>query len=152
MIDSIRFAHSYPPLDPERIERFERAARLRLPASYKRFLLLTNGGRPVESNVLIVPGWSFDNTVISFFFGVDTGDTYDLMSNVERYRRRIPSECIPIADDVAGNLLCIDTAPPGEGTILFWDHENEADTPDDRSNVYPVADDVFDLLAKLTRG
>jgi len=142
------FSGSYRRLDVADIETFEAKNGLRLPESYKQFLLLTNGGQPKTKNALDIPSWPHKSTVINYFFGIDTGDTYDLVDNMRAYEGRAPKHCFPIADDVPGNMLCIELTGPGEGNVYFWDHENESDHPS-YANMYLVANDVFELLDKL---
>jgi hypothetical protein len=96
---------SYPQLDPRDIQQFEANQGISFPEAYREFLLGSNGGRPPLNNVLEVPDWPFQSTVISYFFGLNTGDSYDLLDNMVRYQGRIPRICVPIADDAGGNIL-----------------------------------------------
>jgi SMI1-KNR4 cell-wall len=145
----VKLVGSYKQLTIAEIESFEALNKIRFPESYKEFLLANNGGRPTPNNILDVPGWRYKSTVISYFFGIDTGDTYDLLKNINSYRDRIPQDFTPIADDVAGNILCLGVEGAQEGKIFFWDHENEMDENDNYTNMYYVANDIFELLNKL---
>jgi hypothetical protein len=131
------------------VATFEARQKVKLPASYRRFLLQSNGGRPDKEDILVVPGWPFKRTVVSFFFGIERSDTYELADNITRYEGRIPSDCIPIGDDVGGNILCLRIGGIHEGEIYFWDHEAESEQPESRSNIYKVADSIQALLDSL---
>jgi hypothetical protein len=140
---------SYPQLDPRDIQQFEANQGISFPEAYREFLLGSNGGRPPLNNVLEVPDWPFQSTVISYFFGLNTGDSYDLLDNMVRYQGRIPRICVPIADDAGGNILCLVVDGDQSGSIFFWDHENESENPDSFDNMYRVASNVKELFAKL---
>ena len=145
----IEFSHAYKPATKEDIAAFERANGIKLPASYASFLMRSNGGRPEPNHVMDVPGWKFNDTVVSFFFGLNTGDTYDLQKNVKRYKYRMPTDLMPIGDDAGGSILAVQMAGPDAGKIFYWDHENEQEDQESRANVYLVANNIDDLLVKL---
>ncbi len=57
---------------------------------------------------------------------VEKGGHSNFESYFHRYRERMPSNLIPIAYDPGGNLVCLSTKGKDEGSVYFWDHENEA--------------------------
>jgi hypothetical protein len=144
------FSYSYRKLEEADIREFEARNEIVLPQNYVVFLLYSNGGRP-DAGLLHVPGWKYKNTSVSFFFGIKTGDTYDLEENIKGYSDRIPKGCLAIGDDSAGNLLLLELGGEREGNILFWDHENEPEHPDTRANVLFLADDINELLKSLRK-
>ncbi|WP_349632612.1 SMI1/KNR4 family protein [Peribacillus simplex] len=75
---------------------------------------------------------------------------YDNLEKViDIYEYRLPDGFIPIADDPAGNAICLDTKVPYMGNIYFWDHEQEPEDPDDMSNVYFLANDINEFIENL---
>src|SRR5688572_11205966 len=84
------------------VARFEKANDLALPASYRRFLIEQNGGRPKDGD-FPVPGWGV--TAVDFFFGVDTGDGCDLQKQFDRLDDPRGSRLLPIANDPGGWLV-----------------------------------------------
>lgn len=75
------------------IVQFERAHNLALPEDYRRFLRNQNGGRPQDGD-FPVPDWGV--TVIDFFFGIGTDDSYDLQQQCDRLEAPRRSELLPI--------------------------------------------------------
>jgi hypothetical protein len=140
---------SHHQLDKAEIAAFERKVGLTLPESYKMFLLQSNGGRPGDSDIFVVPGWQYKRSVADTFFGIGTGDSSDLEKCIARFSERIPSDCIPIGRDAGGNILCLRIGGIHDGQIYFWDHEAEPEQPESRSNMYKVADTIQALLDSL---
>lgn len=143
----VRFEDENPPTSPSRIDDFEKANGIRLPESYRRFLLHHNGGAPLPDRIR-VPGWPGGFTGFNTFFGIDSDE--DLQDNLDTYEDRIPPGFFPIGDDPGGGLFCLALSAPHEGGIYFWDHEDEldeeGDSKQDMSNMYRVAESIDDLL------
>lgn len=143
----VRFEDENPPTSPARIDDFEKENGIRLPDSYRRFLLDHNGGAPLPDRIR-VPGWPGGFTGFNTFFGIDGDD--DLQDNLDAYEDRIPPGFVPIGDDPGGGLFCLALSGPHEGEIYFWDHEDEldeeGDSKQDMSNMYRVAEGMDDLL------
>lgn len=144
----VRFEDENPPTSPARVGDFERANGIRLPESYRRFLLRHNGGAPLPDRIE-VPGWHGGFTGFNVFFGIDGDD--DLQGNLDAYGDRLPPGFLPIGDDPGGSLFCLAlSGGPREGQIYFWDHEDEldeeGDSRRDMGNMYRVAESIDDLL------
>ncbi|MBK9260029.1 MAG: SMI1/KNR4 family protein [Polyangiaceae bacterium] len=135
------------------ITQFESRRNLSLPDEYKRFLLTSNGGRPVP-DAFDVPGWAHENSGMQAFFGVQTGNSYDLERELDVYDDRIPRDLLPIGCDSFGNIICLGIEGKRRGKIYFWDHEDELDENglhrQDYSNVFLVANSFGEFLDKLT--
>ncbi|QII49317.1 SMI1/KNR4 family protein [Bacillus paralicheniformis] len=133
----------------EEIKQFETKNNVKLTEKYKRFLLKWNGGYPKPS-IFNISGEQ-GKSVLNVFNGI--GDMYDNLEEViDIYEYRLPTGFIPIADDPAGNVICLGTKEPYDDKIYFWDHEDESENPDDMSNMYFLADNINELLDNLYEG
>jgi cell wall assembly regulator SMI1 len=60
----------------------------------------------------------------------------------------LPHELVPLLNDGAGNLYCVDTRRPAAGRVVLWDHTLGRDQePDQQSGSLP--DWIGQLLAEL---
>ncbi|KGR82243.1 SMI1/KNR4 family protein [Lysinibacillus odysseyi] len=112
--------------------------------------------RPIEPS-----HWTDKDGLNAFgsFFGFDEG-VDNLERKIQQYYDRIPASIVPIAEDYAGNLICIGISGDREGKIYFWDHENEitarvmlgekeyesVSVDDYWENIYVIADSFFDFI------
>jgi hypothetical protein len=135
-------------LDEETVSRLEAAWRLKLPESYRKFLMEFNGGRPTARRFKFkgrTRGSSVDR-----FLGVHNREHNNLLEYIETYRGRIPPNLLPIAHDPGDNLIAISIDGPDKGRVYFWDHDREVDDgPPDYSNVILIADSFDEFLEGL---
>lgn len=142
-------SNAYEQLSPEQIERFEIARNLILPPKYKNFLLQWNGGSPVPDMFMISDEQGA--SVVNVFNGI--GEMYDNLEKVmEIYEDRLPEGFIPIGDDPGGNVLCVGTKELYAEKIYFWDHEQEPEDPNEMTNMYFLANDIYEFLDALYEG
>lgn len=142
----VKIESSNNKLSLKDIEHFEEQTNVKFTDKYKEFLLKWNGGYPEPSvfNISSEQG----NSVLNVFNGI--GDMYDNLEKViDIYEFRLPTGFIPIADDSAGNVICLGTTDPYKDDIYFWDHEQEPENPDDMSNMYFLAKDINEFLEML---
>lgn len=133
-------------LSLEQIEQFEARNNLKLPEKYKSFLLQWNGGYTEPSLFRISEEQGA--SVVNVLNGI--GDMYDNLDKViDIYEYRLPEGFIPIGDDPGGNVICLGTKEPYTETIYFWDHEEEPEDSEDMSNMYLLANDIFEFLDNL---
>ncbi|MBK9266725.1 MAG: SMI1/KNR4 family protein [Polyangiaceae bacterium] len=148
----IKVENPYGSTSLEQIALFEARWKVVLPDEYKRFLLKSNGGRP-SPDVFDVPGYQFEGGVIDSFYGLHSGEYYQLERAYEVYLDRIPTDMVPMALDNFGNVVCIGWKGERRGKIYFWDHEDELDenglSRQDYSNVFLVANSLEEFLGKL---
>ena len=133
----------------DEVASFERSFGRALPADYRSFLERHNGGVPVPDHWHCGPvheepgfGWTPPSVQVDRLFGLVTEPTWaSLAWAVRCYRGRIPEGLVPIADDPAGNVFCLDLTDADPGTVWYWDHENEAEEgePAWRENLLPLA-------------
>ncbi len=139
----------------EDIQTVEEQVGHNFPSSYKDFLA-TYGGFGFENYVdfpFLDPYPGDDRGLITIFFEVMSGDTYDLMNNYRSYRSRMPSGFLPIASDPGGNVICLSLREDDQGCVYFWDHEDEEMTSEGeepgRSNVYLLGKSFDDFISSL---
>ncbi len=122
----IQFTELGNPATNEQIQTAEVQYNVKLPEDYKRFLLLYNGGEPLNNVVRWQADGSHEET-LERFLSVDTAVPGNLNVYMERYLGRVPLELIPIAHDPGGNLFCMAVDGPAVGSIYFWNHDYEAE-------------------------
>ena len=110
-----------PPLSEDDLAAFETLHGLRLPADYRAWLLLTNGGEP-EPNVVL---GSENEATVRGFYSVGGEGTWDLAWAL-RGTGPFPPGCLPIAFEDGGNSYLL----TDDGQVLYWDHELELSQPD----------------------
>jgi cell wall assembly regulator SMI1 len=116
-----------------------------LPASYKAFLTEHDGGRPVRDMYTFEQFDRTEEDVVSFFLGVGPAPGGSLVQTLG-WGEMLPG-LLPIAADPCGNYVCLDTRRGGDA-VVFWDHEEGWDEPDD-SNLFPIAPDFQTFLDSL---
>lgn len=148
----------YPTMEEQRpkttivaIEAFERQRRLVLPAAYKRFLLATNGGVPVQSVFPVSgrPNDRFDNVQAFLGIGVPI-PTSELSYAYDLYSGGFPFGIVPIANQDLGSYICLDLRD-GKEQVVFWDHRHFWSTGEWREqDLYHVAGSFEEFLGLLT--
>lgn len=140
----------------EDISEFEDRMGIKLPNKYKQLVLKQNGGKP-EPNYFEIPEFPGKDSILDFLYGINVTQSYgNLEKKIETFKDRIPSPFIPIGRDPGGNLICVGTKAPYKDKIYYWDHEDELDRKGiskmDMSNMYWIADDIYEFLEKLLPG
>lgn len=146
MVALLQTLEGGPPLDEEDVRSFEWSHGLALPASYKEFLLATNGGRP-ERDLFTITGFegnSFGR--IHIFFGLnDPVVSCNLDWNIDVFRERIPVGLLPIATTEGVDKICLRVAGGRTGAIFYWDGHARAG----ERNLYFLADDFASFVSSL---
>lgn len=153
---SVVIQDSAAPVTEEDLAQAEMHMGRSIPAAYRTFLLVHNGGRPIGAMFEIHGGSGTgkvtDMSRVGWFFGINTGRHYNNLEDVvDVYRGRIPPNIFPIADDPFGNVIGISTAGEQAGTVYFWDHELEVEpgeTPHPNSLLF-VAPSFEEFLNSL---
>ncbi len=79
----------------------------------------------------------------------------DLRGELRIYKKRIPSDTLPVASDDEGNLILLGIEGKNLGKVFFWSHNEEAGTPLGKGrkpgyeNVTLVAGSFDEFLAGL---
>jgi hypothetical protein len=140
----VRCARSLTEID---LSILEKKIDINLPREYKDFLLECNNGSPEPYGFPVENcpqcgkfGW------LHLFFGIDSlFECYDIVENYNVYKNRIPLDCIPIAIDPGGNIICLEISGINTGCVWFWDHNFE--NPDaDYSNCYKIANSFDEFI------
>jgi hypothetical protein len=148
--NNIEMRRSNGSLQESYLETIEQFLELKLPKSYRIFLLKYNGGEPIK-NVFFYKEDKTNGSIIDRFFGLVSNKYENLLVYLRTYRERIPLNMIPIAYDPGGNLILISVKSKDRGKIYFWDHEMEVDdgeTPD-YSNLTLIADSFDEFIEGL---
>jgi hypothetical protein len=117
-----------PLVDESAVASLEVSLGHSLPSEYRRFLLTSNGGEPVNA-VFRIPnaGKSYGDSAVRYFFSIADKPTFSLRHKYEIYSgaRRLPRNMLPIATDAGGNLVLMALSGERVGQIFFWNHEIE---------------------------
>jgi hypothetical protein len=127
---------SKAPLSERELSNVESSLGVSIPVGYRKFLLATDGGRPVDYMVLK------HKLGVTRFLGAR-----EIVEHRARLRGRLPEALLPIADAAGGNRICISVVPGEVGAIYYWDHELDhlgAEKPAER-----MADDFDDFVSQL---
>lgn len=132
-------------ISEDKVSQFEFNHSLKLPGSYRRFLLNYNGGR-VRSGLFNFTNRSGDREMgeISFLFGIVNDNILSLQENIATYAERLPSDVIPIGRDSGGNLICLGVRGSEFGKVYYWLHYEE-DEVADYHNLYVISEDFKQL-------
>ncbi len=137
------------PLPASVIADWERSIGLQLPANYRRFLEVFNGGdfylkSRIEFPINMSVHPSFWGQAIGgfTFYGLNEPWNWrDLEWSRDIHEGRIPAGTIPIAD-AASDLILLDCRRGGQ--VALWQRDNEGDTePED--NRIPLADSFLEF-------
>jgi SMI1 / KNR4 family (SUKH-1) len=138
----VTFEDDRPPAPLTELVALERALADRgwtLPPSYKAFLARRDGGRPTGPRVFrFQEGDGESKSSVAHFLGVRSSPDGDLLLQVKSIGDALPKGVLPIATDSSGNAICIDARDGRDGPVLFWDHEESSDEPDE-ANLYGIA-------------
>ena len=104
------------------LDDFEGQARIRLPDTYRRWLLQNNGGRPDPKRIEFIENGIPTASDVHWIYGLGKPDWADLSDAFITFKARIPKGLIPVARDSGGNQYLIESP---SGRILFWNHEVE---------------------------
>lgn len=130
---------SFGQVNDKRIKIFQIQNSIRLPYQYREYLRRFNGGFPKED---IVCPELHEDFHIHRFYGMGK-DAEPHEQNLGYWIRiwkdmKVSDEMIPIADDGAGDYLCIGIRGDKTGKIFHWRHEAE--------EIVCVFDSLFQML------
>ena len=150
MTRKLRIVEPNAPTTEEAILSFERRHGLKLPETYRRFLLRSNGGRPVPATFPIRGFPDNPNDDIQVFFGlgsdVRTDDLYAVLSDLNSL---IPAGVLPIASTGGDDFVCLDLREKS-APVVFWDRRPFWGTDEwSEHDLYPVASDFEAFLQGL---
>ena len=138
-----------PKLPEYEVRILERRMGAVLPASYRRFLLEYNGGRP-DPDVVDVRGLEGGEADIKVFFGIGPSlDSHCIHWKLTVLAERLEPRLIPIACDSGGSVFCLSLRDQDYGGILYCDLQSVYADFDATPEFYPVAPDFDTFLDSL---
>ena len=143
-------------LTKEDIVKYEMELNIKFPEDYINFLLESNGGTPEEDLVFdfidVVNNETNSTDIREFYiFYEENEDMYDdimEVNSIMREEETISEDYFVIADDSAGNPICMKINGDDKGTIFFGDHELE-DADTGYILMSKVADSFSEFIGKL---
>lgn len=128
----------------EEIDEFEKNYDIKLPEQYKKFMIKYNGGYPELSSFIISE--QEGESLVNKFYGLEDDDcslaeAFDYLEDV------LPKDFISIADDPAGNEICLGIDGKYEGKIYFWFHDRNHESQ--INNMYFLADSFDEFFNML---
>jgi hypothetical protein len=135
----------------EKIDRVEVELGISLPAQYKEFLSSPNAGSYERKSFNFLGSDGIPNSsTIRYFLFPEAGGRLDLKNTYEFYSdaERIPPGVLPVAKDLAGNLVCICINGKDAGKVYYWDHEQELDV-EEHEDLACIAPDFPSFLSML---
>jgi cell wall assembly regulator SMI1 len=130
------------PASLELIHRLEQRIGASLPPSYRDYLTEQDGGRLADNS-----------EAAKTVFGLgDVPDWANIWDKLDTYQGRIPTWLLPVAQDEYGNLFTISLRSQDNGSVWFWDHEEEANEgePPSEGNIHYKTADWPTFLNQLT--
>lgn len=136
-----------PRITEPELASLEASVGLRLPGSYRQFLLDKNGGTP-GSVCVDVPG--FQETDVQVLFGIRRDIESSCIDwNIDTLKERLDPRLLPIACDSGGNVFCLSLRPADEGSVIYCDLEAVYADYGKAPPLYLVAADFEQFLASL---
>ncbi|NBJ14839.1 MAG: SMI1/KNR4 family protein [Dehalobacter sp. 4CP] len=104
------------------IKRFEEIIHKVLPSDYKEIVGNYNGGRPDKSAVMLQ---SKREVVFKTLLSFNKEDKENIFAVYDWVGSQLQKGLIPFAIDPAGNYFCFDYNNNKNGSVVFWNHENQ---------------------------
>lgn len=134
------------------IANLEEYLSIKIPYSYKEFLLKNCGGKPDKDNFYreLDSGGVYDFD-ISVFLGISSNSSFDLRNTYVRMMGIIPKGFLPITDDGVGNSICIGLKDEYLDKIYIWWEQNVSaeDATPNFNNVEKLADSFAEFKKYL---
>jgi hypothetical protein len=145
----------FEPLNPVKekdLAEFEKKLDIKIPPSYRKFLLKYYGGQPLKNNFYKqLPSGGVLDFQINCFLGISDNFSLDLRHTYVIMLGQIPAELLPISDDGIGNKICIGMSDKYFGKIYIWWAEQAVDenAKPDYSNVEELAHSFDEFMEML---
>jgi hypothetical protein len=132
------------------LDLLEQKLGFNLPAEYKDFLLLHNGGHP-EKDCYPTNNMNLEGANIAWFYAFYDGEYENLLKEVERHENIIPKDFIPIGRGSGGNEICLGISGCDMGKLYFFItslgiDENDIPFP---NNMYLISNTFTDFINSL---
>ena len=138
-----------PKIAEADVVRFEASLGSPLPAEYREFLLMSNGGVPTPDTIDI-PEFSESPTDVQVLFGVGRSvESSRLEWNLTTLADRLGADLLPIACDSGGNTFCLSLRPDDIGAVLYCDLQAVFAESESSPECYYVAPSFESFLERL---
>jgi hypothetical protein len=121
------------PPSEDSLSRFEREhIGAPLPDEYRDFLKTYNGCQfttviSYRSRESLYREKSTTEGIVGSFYGLfEDGRSHDILYALDCFKQDLPKGCIPIAENIFGDQVCIATLGAQRGEIHFWGHDLDA--------------------------
>jgi hypothetical protein len=138
-----------PPLTEDILSNVESIFGEYFPDTYRRFILLNNGGTPYPDAIDITdfPGGTTD---VQVFFRIGGNVvSSEILWNLQFVQEAFPNKkLLPIACDSAGGIFCLERSEKSEDEVFFYDWgflENQHVY----RKLYPVANSFAEFIKKI---
>jgi hypothetical protein len=136
---AVAYLERRSPVSELLLERLERRVGRALPADYRSYLVRQDGGQ-----------LSDNSEAIRDVFGLgEVPEFASLWHSLEVYEDRVPYWLLPVASDLSGNLFAVSLRDEDNGSLWFWDHEEEADEDEPPTEANIKAPDWPTFLGSL---
>ena len=147
---SIRMTRTNPPTSIAAINAFEAHIGVKLPPTYRSFLIDQNGGRPLNSTFSI--NGMHQNPLGSFHeiygLGAISGGS-DATEIFDFFKGGIPKGVVPIGRTDGSDYICLDLRQDRQ-SVVFWDNSHYWSTGEWREqDLYRIAASFEALLTSL---
>jgi hypothetical protein len=145
----IHYWHVRPP-DPvteDDLRGLEREIGYPLPSDYRTFLM-KYGLAAGRGDIRFMSQDNPDEveTSVDVFYGLKTGDTYDLRKVRQTFSDRLPPHILPVVSG-SGGEFCLSLTGEDTGRVYWWFQEiGRVQSPDD---LEPIADSFTDFVNSL---
>lgn len=145
---TVTITGSGPMLSSEKLKALEERLDIALPEQYRDFLLQHNGGTPdLALFECAGGGGSFVRSFLGAHEGPHSNFEVKFLA-LKVTRKALPDNIVAVAEDGFGNLVCLSLAGADVGSVYFWDHERETETPSYK-NMHLIAPSFNEFLAAL---
>ncbi|MEU8184886.1 SMI1/KNR4 family protein [Micromonospora sp. NPDC049044] len=130
---AVPYLRQEAPASEELVARLEGRLGHPLPNTYRAYLRQHDGGRLANNDQAV-------NTIFSLG---DVPDYASMWDRLDTYDGRVPTWLLPVARDEYGNLFTISLRDIDNGSVWFWNHEEEEmddDLPPTEDDITRVAD------------
>ena len=103
-----------------------------LPADYRKFITDFSGVCLLSSPMFTfqeVENPNSQDSIEQFYGLLPDAPSWDIAAVYDDYRRRIPSDLLPIGEDPGGNIVCLGIKGERRDKVYFWDNEREEMPP-----------------------
>lgn len=137
-------------VDLNTLETIEVFLGFKFPLHYKRFLLVTNGGKPIK-RVFSIDSSFTKKSVLKYFFSITPERNKNILLENKLYGDRIPKNMWSIGKDDFGNRVLLNVGGKNYGKVYFWDHEKEVEEDQEPTydNLTLIANDFDEFMDSL---